>query len=215
MKKGMIGFCAAAAVALATAAPASAQVAWDAPLMISPQMPGGFGIYLVDASVPPPRAGGEGLGVMATWRARSTPGVGFRVGVAEGFSETFSGFGGVDISGSLVRASQEFPLNVVWVTGAGLGAGEYLFLSFPLGVSLGRAFETDEVWFNPYIAPRLVLDASMGGRAPNDGLDMRLVVDLGTDIAFSDSWAVRFGASIGDRQGLAIGLAFPTSALAR
>lgn len=218
MKSRIFGFCAAATVALGVAMPAGAQVAWDAPMMVSPQMPGGFGIFLVDASVAPRgpgQGGGDGVGVLGTWRGSAVPGLGFRIGAAEGVAGELAGFGGVDISGRLVSASDEFPLNVVWVTGAGLGFGEYVFLSFPLGVSLGRAFETDDVWFNPYIAPRLVLDAQMGDDSPEDGLDMRLAIDLGTDIAFSNSWAVRFGASVGDREGLAIGLTFPTSALSR
>lgn len=213
MKRVISGTISCCALALLMALPAQAQVAWDAPQMLSPQMPGGFGIYLVDPAVPGP--GNDGLGVMATWRAREIPGVGFRVGVAEGDRETFSGFGGVDISGRMVQATEEFPLHVIWITGAGIGFGDYLMFSFPVGVSLGRAFETDGVWFNPYVSPRLVLDAQMGDNRREDDLDMRLAIDLGTDIAFSESWAVRFGASVGDRSALAIGLAFPTSSLSR
>ena len=215
MKRIAFAFCAALVLLFGVSAPASAQVAWDAPLMVSPQMPGGFGIFLVD-----PAAGR--LGVMGTWRGSATPGLGFRVGLAEtrrrlgpdDDGSRLAGFGGVDFSGNLVRASDEFPLNVIWVTGAGLGVGSNVWVSFPLGVSLGRAFQADDVWFNPYIAPRVVLDALLGSNVDSD-LDMDFAVDLGTDIAFQGNWTVRFGATLGDRNALAIGVAFPTTALSR
>jgi hypothetical protein len=204
MRNSIAGLFVALAVTAGTAAPANAQVGWDAPLMVSPEMPGGFGIFLIDA------AGGR-LGALGTWRASGTPGLGFRIGIAEqrrGPNDNrMSAFGGVDVSGNLVRASDDFPLHMLWVMGAGLGIGDNALLSFPFGVSLGRSFAAEDVVFNPYIAPRLVLDAIMGSDIDSD-MDLGFVVDLGTDIAFAPGWAIRFGASVGDREALAIGLSF-------
>ena len=184
------------------AVPADAQVAWDAPLFLSPQTPVGLGIYLVD---PGPS---DGIGVLATWRGG---GPGFRIGLAEDGRDDLSVYGGVDFTARLVTASTEFPLHVNWVVGAGFGAGDDLALSFPLGLSLGRGFNAETVLFSPYIAPRLVLDAFFGGNGDeddSDDLDLGFALDLGLDLSFDPGWAVRFGASLGDRDAIGIGLSF-------
>jgi hypothetical protein len=190
---------------LLLAAPAKGQVAWDGPLMVAPNSPAGWGVYLVDPGPGP----GDGIGILSTWRGDSAPaGLGYRVGLAEGRRGGLSVYGGVDASGFLVRESPDFPLDVLWVTGAGLGVGHDVLLSFPLGASIGRDFETDGVWFNPYMTPRVVLDAWFGGDRPSDELSLGLAVDLGIDMAFDPGWAIRFAGSLGDRRGLAIGMSF-------
>lgn len=182
------------------AAPAQGQVAWDGPLLVSPGTPAGWGVFLVD---PDP---GSGIGVLGTWRG--TESHGFRVGLAERRRGRLSGYGGADISGPITRASINFPFDVDWVTGVGLGVGDAILFSVPLGMSLGRAVEADGVLFNPYVAPRVIVDAWMGSNRPRSGLHLSLAVDLGLDVAFDPSWAIRFGASMGDRDALAIGLSF-------
>lgn len=190
----------AGAVALALSAPAvQGQVAWDSPGLVAPSTPAGWGVYLVD---PHP---GSGIGVLSTFRASSGPGIGYRVGLAEDRRGRLSVFGGIDISGMLLRHSADFPLDIAWVTGVGLGLSERALVSAPIGVSLGRALESDGVWFNPYVAPRVVLDARFGS---GSGLDLNLAVDLGIDVSFDPGWAVRFGGTLGDRSALAIGLSF-------
>ena len=71
------------------------------------------------------------------------------------------------------------------------------------------------------MAPRLVLDAYIGDddihthhgddyhRHNRDDLDLSFALDIGADFSPSGTWAVRFGASLGDRDGLAIGFSFP------
>lgn len=192
-----------AGIAAFWASPLMGQVAWEAPLFVSPETPVGWGLYLVD---PGPS---DGIGVLTTWRGG---GPGFRIGLAEDGGDDLSVYGGVDFSNRLVNASADFPVHVSWVAGAGFGVGDDLALSFPLGLSIGRAFNADTVLFSPYIAPRLVLDAFFGRDGGNgqgdDDIDLGFAMDLGLDLNFDPGWAVRFGVSLGDRDAIGIGLSF-------
>ena len=184
----------------ATPDAARAQVAWDSPFLVAPQTPAGWGFYVTDPSP------GDGVGLMTTWRRTDAPGgTGFRLGLAEDPADDLAVFAGVDLSGSLVTADEEIPVNVAWVGGAGLGVRDGMLVSFPIGVAVGRAFETDEVWFHPSVSPRVVLDGRFGGEGSSD-LDLDLAVDVGVDLGFGPSWVVRFGGTVGQRSGLAIGL---------
>jgi len=179
------------------------QVGWDSPMFTPPVNPVGWGVLLVDPSP------GRGLGILATWRGQEGPGsLGFRAGLAEDGAGDLSLFGGADLSGSLYRASEEFPLHLVWVTGAGLGIGRHALLSFPFGVSLGRDFEAEGVWFNPYLTPRIVLDAWLGQHRRRNDLEFSLALDLGIDLAVDPGWAMRFGATLGERSALGLGVSF-------
>lgn len=193
---------------LAGGAPAAAQVAWDAPLLVAPQSQPGWGLFLVDPSP------GEGLGFLGTWRGNGP--VGFRLGLAEGWRDELAVYGGVDLSGGLLRSSGDQPFNVDWVAGAGLGAGEAILLSFPLGLTVGAVFQGDGFSVGPYLTPRLVLDAWMGdddsdgpgNRRDRDDVDLDLAADLGVDVGFGARWSLRFGVTLGDREALAIGASF-------
>jgi len=183
---------------------AGAQVAWDSPLMVPPSTPAGWGIFLVDPSP------GGGVGVLSTWRTGGWMGI--RAGIAEDAQERLAVFGGVDLSGPLLVASDDFPLDLDWVTGIGFGAGDGLVLSAPLGLSIGRELETDDVWFNPYLTPRVTVDAALGtgdsDEDSSDGMTLGFTLDVGLDLSFDPGWAVRFGASVVDRRALAIGFSF-------
>lgn len=184
--------------------PAKAQVAWDAPLLVGPQTPPGWGVFLVDPEYE------DGLGFFTTWRGGGP--VGFRIGIAEDGGDDLSIFGGVDFSSVIAQAGDTFPLNVAWVTGVGAGIGDDAVISFPLGISLGRAFQAETVIFSPYFTPRLVLDAFMGrdgrGRRGDDDVNLGLALDFGLDLAFDPGWTIRFALSGGDRDALAIGVSF-------
>ncbi|MBI4540499.1 MAG: hypothetical protein HY704_13445 [Gemmatimonadetes bacterium] len=52
------------------------------------------------------------------------------------------------------------------------------------------------------------LDGRLGRDAPADELDLALSVDLGVDVTFVPRLTVRFGATFGDREALAIGIVF-------
>lgn len=197
------------ALSLFTGAEASAQVPWESPLLVGPGSPRGWSVLLADP--------GAGLGVLAHWHGRAErTRLGLRFGVAEAPRDDLAVFGGVDLSGPLHAHSGDFPLDVIWVTGMGLGAGDDALLTIPLGISMGRAFNADEAWIHPYATPRLIVDAFLEDDRGDDrrddrrdDLDLGLVVDLGLDLAFAQGWGIRFGASLGDRDGIAVGVAFP------
>lgn len=191
-------------VALAlVSAPASAQIAWETPMLIGPGAPAGFGIFVME---PWP---GDEIAVMGTYRTSPVPvGLGFRVGLGEGLRDELAVFGGFDLSGYLLRSTDELPLDFLWFTGAGLGIGDDVLISFPLGISAGANLESDGIVFRPYVAPRVILDAFFG--EGDDDLELDVAADLGLDLAFDPRWMIRFAATIGDdRDALLIGLAFP------
>lgn len=194
---------------LLTAAPATAQVAWDAPSLMAPGSPSGWGVHLFD---PDP---GD-LGVFATFRSAPAPiGLGFRIGIAEGYRDDLAILGGVDFSGAIHQGTGDPPLDVIWFAGAGIGFEDDALLSFPAGISLGWAFAGDEVAFRPYVAPKIVLDAFLGdedrpGRfGGDDDLDLSAALELGMDLAFSPTFAIRAGASLGNRDAVSIGIQLP------
>jgi hypothetical protein len=75
---------------------------------------------------------------------------------------------------------------------------------------VGHRFTGDGVTFLPYVTPRVVLDAFLGdeGEGNDDDLDLELAVDLGLDLRLTPQFLIRFGGTIGDRDGVAIGLVF-------
>jgi hypothetical protein len=194
---------------LAAATPAVGQVAWDAPSLIAPGAPSGWGIHLFDP------APGD-LGVFATWRGEPAPiGLGFRIGVAEGYRDDLAILGGFDVSGSMYDSGGEVPMRVIWFAGGGFGVADDVLLSFPAGVSMGWAFQGSEVAFRPYVAAKVVLDAFLGdeGRpsrfGDDDDLDLGAAFEVGMDLAFSPTFAIRAGASFGDRDAVSIGFQIP------
>jgi hypothetical protein len=197
-----------AAIALSFLLPGAlrAQIAWEAPLLVAPNSPAG--VSLVLAEMEP----NEGLAGMVAWRGQSAPGgVGLRAGLGEGAGGDLAGFGGVDFSGWIRDGDPQFPLDIAWVAGVGIGAGNWVLISAPLGASFAYEVRGDDIWFNPYITPYLVVDAALGDSRPSnrDDVDLGIAVDIGADLAFSAGWAIRFGVSLGDRQALGVGLHIP------
>lgn len=193
-------------------AEARSQVHWESPFHMGPGLTDGLGVHLLDSDL------GESVGLLVTWRRGSVPGgVGLRMGLAEGFGDELTGFGGVDVSGLLLGATDDFPLDLVWAGGAGAAIGDYALVSFPLGLFVGRSFTDAGIRFSPYGGLRLNLDAHLGsdggGPGPgrdDEGLDLALSLDLGGDIVFGDDVAIRFGAAVGDHEALSIGVVLPT-----
>jgi hypothetical protein len=189
-----------------------AQVAWDAPLLLPPRAEQGLGLYLINA------APGD-VGIVGTWRSgRGPQSIGLRVGLAEDFRDDATLFGGVDVAGTLTRASADFPLDIDWVLGGGIGIGDDVLLTIPLGLTIGHTFVGDGVRFIPYVSPRVVVDAVFGDdnrfNRGDDKLELNFVADIGVDLRFQPGWGIRFGTTFGDvgnfrkREALAIGIIF-------
>jgi hypothetical protein len=189
---------------VALASPAAAQVAWDAPFLVPPRAPAGWGAVLLDP------AGGD-LGLVGTWRG-GTGSWGLRGGFAEQHDDDLALLAGADLSGALVRGDSDVPVDVDWIVGGGLSVGDEILISVPFGVTVGASISAESVALGPYLSPRLVLDLWTGddegpGNDDDDdeGLDLDVAVDIGIDIAFDPGWTIRFGGTLGDREALAIG----------
>jgi hypothetical protein len=205
----MVKRCLMVLVLALVALPAAArgQTAWDAPFLMPPQSPPGLGIYLADM-----HAGG--LGVIGAWRS-AVWNYGLRFGLSEGRGgEDLAVFGGVDYSGLINRASSDFPIDIDWVLGAGVGINNGARLSVPLGLTMGHTFRGQSAAFTPYITPRVILDAFFGDQAQRSGADLGLAVDIGLDLRILGGGGplggstIRFGASLGDRDAVAVGIVF-------
>jgi hypothetical protein len=194
------------AAALLLPAGASAQTAWDSPLLLPPRPQPGLGIYLADM-----HAGG--LGVLGAWRS-STWNYGLRFGLSEGSGdEDVAVFGGVDYTGLINTATSDFPLDVDWLFGAGAGISDGVRFSVPLGLTLGVSFQGEDARFVPFMTPRVVLDAFFGNDVRGSDLDLDLAVDVGLDLRLMRGGpmagkSIRFAASLGDRDALAVGVVF-------
>ena len=191
----------AAVMIAALAVPASAQIKWDSPPLISPVVPAGLSVFVLSPS------SGD-LGALATFRRTAGPvGIGYRAALAEepGTGDVAFG-GGVDISGFLSRAVEGSEIDVIWWSGAGVGFGREQLLTAPVGIILGWSGSGTDVILSPYAGGHLTLDIST-----DDANTVRFdgSVDLGLDVVLASGWMVRFGATIGDRDALALGIKVP------
>jgi hypothetical protein len=202
MKKAITGI--ACALALTLPGAVSAQVAWDSPLLLPPNPAGEFGIFLMDAA-------GGGVAALGTWRSPSWN-FGLRAGIAEDAGDGVALFGGVDYNGVVNRATADFPVDVDWVLGAGLGIGENVLVSIPVGLTAGHRFVGDGATFTPYITPRVVLDGFFGDDANDENLGLDFAIDLGLDLQLPartlTGMTIRFGGTFGDREAIALGVVF-------
>lgn len=193
-------FVAALAAALAPAG-AAGQAPWDAPTFLRPGAPARLTLALTEGEP------ADGLGFMALWRGAAAPvGLGFRAGLVEAPVDDLAAFFGVDLSGSLTGPLGPGQPEAIWWTGAGVGLGDEVSASFPLGLVLGWTARAEGVAFMPYLGGHVVLDARSG---PGDALDLEGVVDLGLDLGLAGGWMVRFSAALGGREALALGVRLP------
>jgi hypothetical protein len=178
-----------------------AQPRWDAPSFMRPGSPAGLTLALIDTDP------GAGLGVLALWRGAAAPtGIGFRAGITEAPGDEVAGLIGIDVSGSLSGPVASGEPEVLWWTGAGVGLGNDVSASFPLGLVFGWTARDEGVSFMPYAGGHMVLDVLSG---PGDDLDLDGVVDLGLDLMFSGRWVMRLGIGLGGRDSVGFGVGFP------
>ena len=115
---------------------------------------------------------------------------------------------GIDGRIKLARHTQDFPLDLSGIAGFGVlfRDGDVGF-GIPLGVSLGRQvqLENSKVTFTPYVAPTLI---PVFGDDNVVGNDAQFGLGLGVDIGLSPRLDVRVSGSLGDIEGVGVGLAW-------
>lgn len=192
----------APATAAAQADPPVIPPVWDAPALIRPGAPSGLSLFVVE----PARS--HDLGALAYWRTSPAPvGVGLRGGIVEDFAGEAAGIFGIDVSGQLAMASGTGQPELMWWTGAGLGFGDEVIASFPLGIVVGWTLTDEGVTFSPNLGGHVALDVNTG---PGDDIDIDGTVDLGLDVGFQNGFMIRFGAAVADRDAFGIGLRLPS-----
>ena len=197
----------AALLMLCWDSPASAQLPWETPQLLAPHTPAGVGVLLASHAAAP----GDGWGALLTLRKHDAPaGLGFRFAAGEGRGGRRALAAGVEASAWVARASESFPVDMIWMTGFGGSYGSSAQLALPVGMSAGRQFAGETVWFSPYAAARAILEGRFGGRAPESELDLQLATEVGANVSFDRNrrLIMRMAAAIGDRSALVIGAQF-------
>jgi hypothetical protein len=178
-----------------------AQPAWDSPMLLPPVAREGTGVFLMDAA-------GGGIGLMGLYRSPLWN-YGLRAGVVDSNRrDRIAVFAGIDYNGLVTRATRDFPLDVDWVFGAGLSFDDNIRVSIPLGLTTGYSFRGDGVVFSPYGTPRIVLDAFLGSGDRDRRSALSLGVDLGLDVDLGTGFLIRFGATVGRGEAVALGIFF-------
>ena len=193
-----------AALQLLIAQAAAAQVPWETPGLLAPHSPRGVSLLAASLAAAP----GDGMGAVLVWRRAEAPtGLGFRVAAGEGLDDDLAVAAGVEASSWIARSSAAFPLDVIWVSGIGGSYGRSAQIALPIGVAFGRSLGEETVWFSPYAAARAVIEAHIGGNAPDGELDLQLATEIGANMSFDRErkFVLRMAAAIGDRSALAIG----------
>lgn len=134
----------------------------------------------------------------------------FDFGLVIGYADTRGDgdglFGiGVDVRAPIARATTDFPLDASLTAGFGAlftdGANGFLI---PVGVSLGRQImlEESKIAFTPYVSP--VIAPTFGDLSD----DVQFGLGLGVDVALTPRLDVKVSGSLGDIEGVAIGMAW-------
>lgn len=193
-----------AAIAINLPTLASAQLSWESPTLLRPGAPSGVTMMVIDYGMDPH----SGLGGVMAWRSAAAPsGFGFRISAARGLGDLPNYAAGIDRGGMLLSGTAQFPVELIWVSGAGASYGEYLQLAVPLGVAVGRSSSARSA-FNPYVSARGVFEARFGSPASEGDRSLGLAIDIGADLALGHSrrYQLRSALSLGDRPAAAIGL---------
>ncbi len=203
------------ALVVQAAAPSAArgQIAWETPRMLGPNTEGGLSVHWLQAETLP----GDGEAVMVVWQPPGLPdNVFLRGGAGTGAGDSSAGFGGIDVRTPIAAARPGQPLDIAWIAGAGVGVGEYLLITVPVGLSAGRSWASGNVWFSPYVGVGVAMDyrATLDDEdaVPDQEFDVYPTADIGVDLALDPArrFILRAAASLGDRQATALGITIRT-----
>jgi hypothetical protein len=189
---------------LLAAAPAAAQLVFDAPRLQGPNAPSGFGAYWLRTGALP----GDGSGVLVTWAPPALQGkMTVRGGGGHGAGGTPAGFGGIDVRVPMMRSGAGRMIDVAWTAGLGASMGEYMMGTLVMGASAGREWSSGSVAFGPYLSAGIAADMRMGEEAPDEEFVVQPAAELGVDLSLDPARRVtlRAGASLGDRKAFAVG----------
>lgn len=185
------------------AAPAGAQIAWEAPRLLGPESP-------VDVGVAWVRFGGSGggRGIVGMWQPAGLPGpVSLRGGLARDGEEDPVGMVGMDVRVPVTRRIDGSRFDVSWSAGSGVVLGEFIRVSVPVDLAVGRSWASGSVWVAPYLTGGLVMDLDLGDEAPDQEFTLRPTAGAGLDFALDPDRRVvlRAGMAFGDHEAVAIG----------
>lgn len=111
---------------------------------------------------------------------------------------------GIDARTPIARATKDFPLDASLTGGFGamFSDGNNQFM-IPVAVTLGRQviLEDSKISFTPYLSP--VIAPTFG-----DNSDLLFGFGIGVDVSLSPRLDVRVAGSLGDIEGVSIGLAW-------
>ena len=184
---------------LAGSAGQAAAQPWDVPSFFSPRPGEDIGIYVVDMD------GTDDLGIVGIWRQEGNLNLGVRAGVLDGDHISL----GAEFYGPIRGVNA--PIYMSWLLGVGGTFNGATWLRIPAGVSIGTIFDAGSLDIMPYLHPRVALDY-VSWDAP-EGVDdsdseLNFDLDLGADISLGPQWVFRFGATVGDFDGIGVGIAY-------
>jgi hypothetical protein len=107
-----------------------------------------------------------------------------------------------------VRDDASLPFDLDWQAGVGVGFGENLLVTVPLGVSAGISWSSGAVWMAPYVSAGLAADLRLGEEFEGEEFEVYPALDIGLDLSLDSGrrFILRAASSLGDRQAVAIGL---------
>ena len=172
---------------------------WDIPSFFSPRPGEDIGLYVVDVD------GADDLGIVGIWRQEGNLNLGVRAGVLDGDRISL----GAEFYGPIrgVRA----PIYMSWLVGFGGTFNGATWLRIPAGVSIGTNLDAGSLNIMPYLYPRVALDyLSFDDPAGGDDSesDLNFDLDLGADVSLGPQFVFRFGATVGDFDGIGVGIAY-------
>jgi hypothetical protein len=150
---------------------------------------------------------GVSVAIQGEYRiARPKFDLGLTVGYADGSGNSNNLFGvGIDGRLPISKHTQSFPLDASFTGafGALFGNGQVGFI-VPVGVSLGRQvlLEGSTLSFTPYVNP--VVAPTFGDLLD----DVQFGLGLGVDLALNKTFDLRVSGSLGDIEGVGIGVAW-------
>lgn len=191
--------CALVLLLLAGTANQAVAQPWDVPTFFAPRPGEDIGLYLIDVD------GADDLGFAGIWRQQGNLNLGVRVGVLDGDHFSVGG----EFYGPIRAVSA--PVLMSWVLGVGGTFNGATWLRVPLGVSIGTMLDAGNLRIQPYLHPRIAFDYISFDAPPgvdDSDSELNFDLDIGADVDLGPQFVLRFGATVGDFDGIGLGIAY-------